>query len=149
MFEIWSLIFGIFTGMFQGFKKFILRGNVVDLAVGVVIGAAFNNIVSSFVKDLLTPFITLIGGNPDFSRLTFTIGKTAFKYGDFMDAIISFIINATIIYFFVVAPLNRLQAAMDKGKPAPEKQKCPFCFSDIPLKATRCLYCTSHLDSKK
>lgn len=130
--------------MLKGFKEFILRGNVIDLAVGVVIGASFNTVVSSLVKDLFTPFIAAIVKQPDFSALTFTIHGSQFLYGDFVNAIISFLIVAVAVYFFVVLPINTLTKKLHKGPP-PEgtTKKCPQCLSDIPKAATRCAYCTS------
>jgi len=130
--------------MLKGFKEFILRGNVVDLAVGVVIGASFNTVVSSLVKDLFTPFIAALVKQPDFSGLTFTIHGSQFLYGDFVNAIISFLIVAVAVYFFVVLPINTLTRKLHKGPPAEATtKKCPQCLSDIPKAATRCAYCTS------
>ena len=134
----------------EGFKKFILRGNVVDLAVGVVIGAAFNTVVSSFVKSCFTPIITIISGNGRLSSLYFTVAGSKIMYGDFINAFISFIIVAAVIYFFVVLPMNKLQELSRKGKTLdPTTKLCPFCFSEINYKATRCPDCTSVLKSKK
>lgn len=130
--------------MLQGFKQFILRGNVVDLAVGVVIGTAFGEVVTTLVKDILTPFIAAIFKAPDFSSMSFTIRGSLFPYGDFLNALISFIIVASAVYFFVVVPLNHLLARMKKEKPAdPTTKRCPECMSDIPVAATRCAFCTS------
>jgi len=131
--------------MFKDFKKFILRGNVVDLAVAVVIGAAFGAVVTGLVKDLITPLIAAIGGQPDFSRLSFTINNSKFLYGEFLNAIISFLILASVIFFFVVNPLNKLMA---KAKPSdeiekPSERECPECLSGIPAAAKRCKYCTA------
>ncbi len=130
--------------MLKGFKEFILRGSVVDLAVGVVVRAAFNSIVTALVKDLLTPFIAAIVKQPDFSKLTFTINGSQFLYGDFLNALISFLIIAAAVYFFVVVPLNALSRKMHKGPP-PEAttRPCPECLSDIPIKAHRCAFCTA------
>lgn len=129
----------------QEFKKFILKGNVVDLAVGVVIGVAFGAVVNGMVKDIITPLIGAIGGQPDFSGLTFTINSSKFLYGDFINAVISFLIIATVIFFFVVQPLNKLQerAARKKTPEDPTEKKCPECLSEIPKAAKRCMYCTS------
>ncbi len=128
----------------EGFKKFLLRGNVVDLAVGVVVGAAFTGIVNAFVKDLLTPLIGAIGGNHDFSNLYFTVNSSKFMYGDFLNALISFIIVASVVYFFVVLPMNKLTERANRSKESePSNKKCPECFSDIPVKAKRCAFCTS------
>ena len=131
--------------MLNGFKQFILRGNVLDLAVGVVIGAAFNSVVSALVKDLLTPLIAAIVRAPNFANLTFTIHKSQFLYGDFLNSIISFIIEAAAVYFFVVLPVNELISKMHKPIPPadPTTKKCPECLSDIPLEAKRCAFCTS------
>jgi large conductance mechanosensitive channel len=130
--------------MFKGFKEFILRGNVIDLAVGVVIGASFNTVVSSLVQDLFTPFIAAIVKQPNFSGLTFTIHGSQFLYGSLINAIISFLLVATAVYFFVVLPVNTLNKRLHKGPP-PEAttKKCPECLSDIPKGASRCAYCTS------
>ncbi len=128
--------------MLDGFKKFILRGNVVDLAVGVVIGAAFGGVVTAFTKDLLTPLIAAIVGKPDFSSLGFTIGQTAFPIGDFINAVVSFLLVAGAVYFFVIVPLNALMARLNPTKEAaPTTKPCPECLSDIPIAATRCAYC--------
>jgi large conductance mechanosensitive channel len=128
--------------MLEGFKKFILRGNVVDLAVGVVIGAAFGGVVTAFTKDLLTPFIAALVGKPDFSSLGFKIRDTAFPVGDFINAIVSFVLVAGAVYFFVVLPLNALMARLNPHKEAPPTTKpCPECLSDIPLEAKRCAHC--------
>lgn len=136
--------------MLQGFKQFILKGNVVDLAVGVVIGVAFGSIVTALVKDIITPIIGAIGGKPDFSAITFSINHSKFLVGDFLNSIISFIIIAAVIYFFVVIPMNKLIAATRKEKPVdPTTKKCPECLSVIPLDAKRCAFCTSILSSKK
>ncbi len=131
--------------MLKDFRKFVLRGNVVDLAVAVVIGAAFGAIVTSLVKDLVTPLIAAIGGQPDFSGLAFTINGSKFMYGDFINAIISFVIIAAVIFFLVVQPLNKLLSHMkpsdDVEKPA--ERECPECLSAIPSGATRCKFCTA------
>lgn len=136
--------------LMEGFKKFILRGNVVDLAVGVVIGAAFNTVVSSFVKSFFTPIISLISGNGKLSSLYFSFSGVKINYGDFINALISFIIVAAVIYFFVVLPMNKLQQWSHSGKTLdPTTKKCPYCFSEISIKATRCAYCTAVLKEKK
>ena len=136
--------------MFKGFKQFILRGNVVDLAIGIVIGASFSGLVTALVKDLITPLIGLIGGKPDFSSFSFTINKNKFLVGDFLNALISFFIVAAVVYFFVVLPLNKLLAAVQKEKPANSDQRaCPECLSLIPTKARRCSSCGSIVKSKK
>ncbi|HEY1656802.1 MAG TPA: large conductance mechanosensitive channel protein MscL [Candidatus Sulfotelmatobacter sp.] len=130
--------------MLDGFKKFILRGNVVDMAVGVVIGAAFGTVVTNLTKAFLTPLIALLVGKPDYSDLKFTVRTTQFPIGDFINAIISFILIAAAVYFFVVVPINWLIARMHKGdKPAdPTTKKCPECLSEIPIAAKRCAHCT-------
>ena len=129
--------------MLSGFKQFILRGNVVDMAVGVVIGAAFASVVTALTKDLLTPFIAAIVGKPDFSYLGFTIGSTAFPLGDFINALVSFLLVAAAVYFFVVTPVNALVSRMRKAPaPAdPTTKKCPECLSEIPIDARRCAHC--------
>jgi len=131
--------------MLKDFRKFILRGNVVDLAVAVVIGAAFGAIVTALVKDLVTPLIAAIGGQPDFSHLTFTINGSKFLYGDFVNAVISFLLIAAVIFFLVVQPLNKLLSHLkpsdDVDKPA--ERECPECLSAIPAGASRCKFCTA------
>ncbi len=128
----------------KGFKAFLLRGNVVDLAVGVVIGIAFAAVVTAFVKDLVTPLIAALGGKPDFSTLYFTVNNSKFLYGDFINAIIAFIIIAAVIYFFVVLPTNGLVARSRKEPPAdPTTKKCPECLREIPIDARKCAFCTS------
>jgi large conductance mechanosensitive channel len=129
--------------MLSGFKKFILRGNVVDMAVGIVIGASFGGVVTSLVKSLIEPLIALLVGKPDFSALAVTIGKTPFPYGVFLTAIVNFLLIAAAIYFFVVTPINALVARMRKDPaPAdPTTKKCPECLSEIPIDARRCAHC--------
>lgn len=132
--------------MMRGFRDFLLRGNVVDLAIAVVIGVAFGAVVTAFVKDLITPLIAAIGGKPNFSALSFTVNKSHFLYGDFIDALIAFLIIAAVIYFFVVVPYNRL---MTRFKPMPEvapTRECPFCLSNMPAAATRCPFCTAEVE---
>jgi large conductance mechanosensitive channel len=130
--------------MLSGFKQFILRGNVTDMAVGVVIGAAFAGVVTAFTKDLLTPFIAAIVGKPDFSAITFSINNSVFAVGDFINAAISFLLVAAAVYFFVVTPINALVSRMRKAPaPAdPTTRKCPECLSEIPIDARRCSHCT-------
>lgn len=137
--------------MLQDFKKFILRGNVVDLAVAVVIGTAFGAIVTALVKDLVTPLIAAIGGQPDFSNLSFTINNSKFMYGDFLNAVLSFVMIAAVVFFLIVQPLNKLVSRMNRGKEAaePNSQKCPECLSEIPKAARRCAFCTSKLTPAK
>ncbi len=132
--------------MLKGFKQFILRGNVVDLAVGVVIGASFGTIVTALVKDLITPIIGAIAKVPDFSSLAFVLNGSKFMYGDFINVLISFILVAASVYFFVVIPVNYLIMKSKKEAPAdPSNKKCPECISEIPIQATRCAFCTSQL----
>jgi large conductance mechanosensitive channel len=129
--------------MLRGFKAFLLRGNVVDLAVAVVIGAAFTAVVTAFVKDLITPLIAALFGKPDFSSLHFTINNSKFLYGDFLNAIIAFVLVAAVIYYFVVLPINALiERSHRHDQPAdPTTKKCPECLSEIPIEAKRCAFC--------
>ena len=133
--------------MLKGFKLFVLRGNVIDLAVAVVIGGAFGAVVTALVKDLITPLIAAIGGKPDFSALLFTVNGSKFAIGDFLNAVIGFLMIAAAVYFFVVAPLNALTARMRRGEVAPDPttKKCPECLSEIPIAARRCAFCTSQV----
>jgi large conductance mechanosensitive channel len=128
--------------MFKGFRDFVLRGNVVDLAVGVVIGAAFGAVVTAFVKDLLTPIIAAIVSKPDFSGFFFELNGAKFLYGDFANAIISFLLIAGAVYFFVVLPVNNLMKRFQTPVIV-DKKKCPECKSAIPIDASRCAFCTS------
>jgi large conductance mechanosensitive channel len=130
--------------MFKGFREFVLRGNVVDLAVGVVIGAAFGTVVTAFVKDLLTPVIAAIVQKPDFSGFYFPVNGAKFLYGDFLNAIISFLLIALAVYYFVVLPVNSLMKRFEK-QALPDKKKCPECESDVPITARRCAFCTSQI----
>jgi large conductance mechanosensitive channel len=130
--------------MLKGFKQFLLRGNVVDMAVGIVIGAAFGTVVTGFVKDMLTPLIAAILGKPDFSALTFSVHGSQFLIGDFVNALVAFLIIAAAVYFFVVVPMNALMTRMRREPPAdPTTRKCPECQSEIPIGARRCAFCTS------
>lgn len=131
--------------MFSGFRKFIFRGNVIDLAVAVVIGAAFATIIAAFVKDLLTPLIAAAVGKPDFSQFAFTVNGAVFLYGDFVNTVINFVLVAAAIYFFVVAPLNKWTELRNRGQapPDPTTKKCGECLSEIPIAARRCAFCTS------
>jgi len=131
--------------MLKDFKKFILRGNTVDLAVAVVVGAAFGAIVSALVRDLITPLIAAIGGQPDFSKLQFSINGSRFLYGDFINAVIAFVIIAAVVFFFIVQPVNKLVARANRNKTTPEPStiKCTECLSEIPKAATRCAFCTT------
>lgn len=129
--------------MLKEFKQFLLRGNVVDLAVGVVIGAAFGTVVSAIVADLLTPFIAAIAKVPDFSGLFFTLNGSKFMYGHLLNTLISFVLVASAVFFFVVKPMNLLIARTKKEEAVtPTTKKCPECLSDIPLAAKRCMHCT-------
>jgi large conductance mechanosensitive channel len=128
----------------SGFKKFLMRGNVVDMAVGVVIGGAFGAVVASLVKDLLTPFIAMVVGQPDFSAIKLQVGSTTLNVGTFVNTIVAFVLVAAAIYFFVVMPMNALMARMNRPEPAPAPttKKCKECASDIPVEAKRCKFCT-------
>jgi large conductance mechanosensitive channel len=127
----------------SGFKKFLLRGNVVDLAIAVIIGIAFGMVISAFTKDIITPIIAAIGGKPNFENLQFTINHSAFLYGDFINAVISFVILAAIVYFFVVVPIG---AMLERYQPTPDEPvpttDCPHCLSSIPATAAVCAFCT-------
>jgi large conductance mechanosensitive channel len=127
-----------------GFKKFLLRGNLVNLAVAVVIGVAFAALVAALVKDLITPLIAAIGGQPDFANLAFTVNHSKFFYGSFINALISFLVIAAVVYFLVVIPVTKLLEMSEKAEEATEKE-CPECLSKIPLAARRCMYCTSEV----
>jgi large conductance mechanosensitive channel len=130
--------------LLNDFKAFLLRGNVVDLAVAVVIGAAFGAVVTALVQDFITPLIAAIGGKQDFAALHFTINHSAFLYGDFLNKLITFLAIASVIFFLVIAPLNALIARARTEPPAdPTTKKCPECLSEIPAEAKRCAYCTS------
>ena len=133
--------------MFDGFKKFIMRGNVIDLAVAVVIGAAFTQVVNALVEGIINPVLAAIVGKPDFSDLTITIRDSQILYGTFITAIINFLLVAAAIYFMVVKPMNMAmdRLAEGKGTPDPETKQCPQCLSTIPIAATRCAFCTVDL----
>src|SRR5215510_14869074 len=126
--------------MLAGFKKFLFRGNVIDLAVAVVIGAAFAAVINLFVTNILTPLIAAIFGKPDFSALSFTVNGSTILYGAFLNALITFLLVAAAVYFFVVAPVNAFQARLKRGEvpPDPTTKKCPECLSEVPIKARRC-----------
>ena len=126
----------------KGFRAFLLRGNLIELAVAVVIGTAFGAIVTALVKDLITPLIAAIGGKPNFSALKFTVNTSQFLYGDFFNALISFVIIAAVIYFLVVSPMVRFIAFTQRKREATDRP-CPECLSDIPIQATRCKFCTA------
>ena len=130
----------------KDFKEFLLRGNLVDMAVGVVIGLAFAAVISALVADLVTPLIAAIGGQPDFSQMTFTINHSKFLYGDFINAMLAFVIVAAVIYFFVVMPYTAMVSRSRKEPPAdPTTKKCTECLSEIPIGARRCKFCTAQL----
>ena len=129
----------------KGFKEFMLRGNVVELAVAVVMGAAFTAVVTAFVKDLLTPLIAAIVGAPDFSAISVSINGSKMMVGDFMNALFAFLMVGVAVYFFVVLPMNALMARMRRGEAPvdPTTKKCPECLSEIAIAARRCAFCTS------
>lgn len=129
--------------MWSDFKKFILRGNTVDLAVAFVVGAAFNGVVQSLVKNLITPLVSAFGGKPDFTKYSFTINHSHFYYGLFINSFLSFIIIAAVVFFFVVQPINKLIAFTQRNKvaPSPTDKKCHECLSTIPIEALRCAFC--------
>lgn len=130
--------------MLKGFKDFIMKGNVVDMAVGVVIGVAFGGVVTAMVKDLVTPLIGAFGGTPDFSGIYFTINNSKFMIGDFLNALISFLTVSAVIYFAVVMPMNKITEKMKSGKSVdPTEKACPECLSLVPVKAKRCKFCTA------
>jgi large conductance mechanosensitive channel len=128
--------------MFKGFAAFIARGNVIDLAVAVVMGAAFGSVVTALVKDLLTPIVAAIFGKPDFSKLHLIIHHSVFAYGDFLNALIAFLSVAAAVYYVVVLPLQKLEERR-RGPIEPAITACPECLSDIPAAATRCKFCTA------
>jgi large conductance mechanosensitive channel len=132
--------------MLKEFRQFILRGNLVDLATAVVIGAAFTAVVNALVKDLITPFIAAIGGQPDFGALDFTINGSRFAYGDFLNALLTFLIVAAVVFFLVIKPVNTLLARLrPEPKVGQETRECPECLSDIPVGARRCAFCTTEV----
>jgi large conductance mechanosensitive channel len=133
--------------MLKGFKQFVMRGNMLDLAVAVVLGTAFGAVVTALVKDLLTPLIAAIAGEPDFSAIAFEVNGSKFLVGDFVNALVSFLLVAAAVYFFVVVPVNALKARVNRGeaRPDPTTKTCPECFSDVPIRARRCAFCTSPL----
>jgi large conductance mechanosensitive channel len=129
------------------FRAFILRGNVIDLAVAVVIGAAFTAVVTSLVANIITPLIAAVFGKPDFSSLKFTINGSTFNYGSFLNALISFLLIALVVFFLIVKPMNALMARMGRGGEAETpSRECPYCMSSIPVNATKCAYCTSEVE---
>lgn len=131
----------------KGFRAFLLRGNVVDLAVAVVIGVAFGAVVTALVKDIITPIIAAFGGAPDFSGISFTINNSKFLIGDFINAVVAFVILAAVVYYFVVVPVNTLVERSRREAPAdPTTRRCPECLSEITIGARRCAYCTTQLE---
>lgn len=128
--------------MIKGFKEFILRGNILDLAVAFVIGVAFAAVINSLVKDIIMPIIAAIVGKPDFSGLTFTVNNSVFFYGSFINAVVSFLLVAAAIYFIIVMPMNKLAERRAKGAD-PTVKECPECLSEIPHKARKCAFCGS------
>ena len=131
----------------RGFKQFMMRGNVVELAVAVVVGSAFGAVVAALGKDLITPLIAAIAGKPDFSKIGFTVHNSRFPVGDFINALVAFLMVGSAVYFLVVLPINALTARMRRGEAAPDPttKKCPECLSDVPIAARRCAFCTSAL----
>lgn len=147
--------------MLKEFKEFALRGNVLDMAIGIIIGAAFGSVVSSLVKDILMPPIGFLLGKVDFSNLFISLsgryaslaeaqaaGAPTINYGVFLNTVLNFIIVAAAVFFFIVRPVNRIRQAKAPAPAAPTTKECPYCLSTIPLKATRCPYCTSHLEGE-
>jgi large conductance mechanosensitive channel len=126
----------------KGFRAFLLRGNLIDLAVAVVVGVAFNNVVQGLVKDLITPLISAWSGGPNFASLSTTIGHSTFSYGLFLNALFSFLLISAVVYFMIVAPVAKVQSLFDRRKAATERE-CPECLSTIPIAAKRCMYCTA------
>jgi large conductance mechanosensitive channel len=132
--------------MLKEFKEFLLRGNLVELAVALVLALAFTAVVTSLVEDLITPLIAAIFGKSDFSALTFTINESTFRYGEFLNALIAFVIIAAVLFFLVIKPVNALiQRSRREGTPDPTTRQCPECLSEIPVEARRCSYCTSEV----
>ena len=130
------------------FKAFLLRGNLVDTAVGIVIGLAFAAVITAFVGDLITPLIAAIGGKPDFGGLSFTINKSHFLYGAFLNALITFVVIAAVLFYFVIKPVNALMARRKTEPPVAETtRQCPECLSEIPIAAHRCAFCTAVVGS--
>jgi large conductance mechanosensitive channel len=131
----------------KGFRAFLLRGNVVDLAVGVVIGGAFGKVVTGLVESLINPLIALIAGKPDFSKVTFDVNGTNFPIGNLIGALVMFILTAAAVYFFVVLPMTTFMARVNRGEvpPDPTTKQCPECLSEIPIAAHKCAHCTSVL----
>lgn len=128
----------------KGFRTFMLRGNLIDLAIAVVIGTAFTAMVNAIVSDLITPLIAAIGHKPNFGSLTFTVNHSQFQYGLFINAVVSFLIIAAVVYFLIVAPMGKITSRLTRHKEATERD-CPECLSSIPIAATRCKYCTAQV----
>ena len=130
--------------MLKGFKQFVFRGNVLDLAVAVIIGGAFGAVVTALVKDLVTPLIAAIFGKPDFSAIAFTINGSTFLIGDFINAVVAFLLIAASVYFLIVAPVNKITERLSRGQapPDPTRKSCPHCLSEVPIAARRCSFCT-------
>lgn len=126
----------------SGFRKFLFQGNLISLAVAVVIGIAFNAVIQALISDIITPLIAAIGGKPNFGKLTFTVNHSQFFYGSFLNALISFVIIAAVVYFLLVGPSVRLTTRLERKAEATDRQ-CPECLSQIPIGATRCMYCTA------
>jgi large conductance mechanosensitive channel len=132
--------------MLKDFRQFLLRGNLVDLAIAVVVGAAFGAVVTALVKDLVTPLIAAVGGQPDFGDLDFTINGSRFAYGDFLNTLISFVVIAAVVFFLVIRPMNLLLDRMRTEPPVEEHtRECPACLSQIPRAARRCAFCTEEV----
>jgi large conductance mechanosensitive channel len=127
-----------------GFRKFLFRGNLIDLAVAVVIGIAFNTVVQALIADIVTPLIAAIGGKPNFSSLSFTVNTSHFLYGSFINAVLAFVIIAAVIYYLVISPAARVTALATRNKEATERD-CPECLQSIPVAAKRCMYCTAEV----
>src|SRR6185295_7480348 len=136
--------------MLKGFRQFVLRGNVLDLAVAVVMGGAFGAVVTALVKDLITPLIAALVGKPDFSAIAFEVNGSKFLIGDFINAIVSFILIGAAVYFFVIVPMNAFMARMRRGEatPDPTTRQCPECLSEVPIAARRCRFCTTPLGAR-
>jgi large conductance mechanosensitive channel len=128
----------------SGFRKFLMRGNLIDLAVAVVIGVAFNTVVQSLIKSLITPLIAAIAGKPNFGSLQFTVHHSVFHYGNFLNALVSFVTISAVIYFLIVSPMTRIMSIAERKKEATTRS-CPECLSEIPVGASRCMYCTAQI----
>ena len=137
--------------MLLGFRQFMLRGNVIELSVAVVIGGAFGAVVTALVKDLITPLLAAVGGKPDFSAIAFTVNGSKFLIGDFINSIVSFVMIGAAVYFFVITPVNALQARINRGEapPDPTTKKCTECLSEVPIAARRCAFCAQPLDATR